>query len=666
MEITMKVQHAIAALALLAWAAIGRANDGITLAHYENLERLSLRSVSGDAVEKPGALDPVVLGFDALGKSFELRLEPNSRLLAAVPAEFRLSSGIPYTGSVDGAAGSWARILIRDGMPSGMIFDGQDVYALEVPGDSIVPVSQPIAFRLADVLIAPGALSCAGGATATDGASVYRSLTKSLGAVADQGPGAITELSVGVVADHLFTESKTDPNAAIMTRFNIVDGFYSQQLGVQITPNIDVFSAVDDPFGTTTDPTVLLNEVSDFRAASVTQQGYGLTHLYTGRDLDGTTAGLAWIDTLCRSRVGSGLSEGRASPTIDSLVAAHEIGHNFGAPHDGDPNEACASEPDNQYIMAPTVNSAFTQFSACSVGIMEQSVAAASCITPLPATDISVRFNEPSAALYLSNVARYTLDVFNNGTQVAPGVSVEVTLPTVVSYIDAAGAGASCSHVAGVVSCTIGDVAGGGVVTIALTADTIAVGSGSFDAAVTATADDRPNNNSDSVQLSVAPAVDLVILPPAAATILVDQSTTLVTTIDNISTMDATAVSLSVSLQAGLQANSASWSLGNCTVTTQQVDCQATLFDRQSSSSFSLNVTGTAAGNKDYAITLSSTEDDANLADNSYAGKVRVNSPGGSDGQGGGGIGGLTLAVLAVLAGLAVIRRGRPLRVRSR
>ena len=124
-------------------------------------------------------------------------------------------------------------------------------------------------------------------------------------------------------------------------------------------------------------------------APDLVQRSYGLTHLYTGRDLQGTTAGIAYLDVLCHPSAGAGLSEISNSPTIDALVAAHEIGHNFGADHDGDPTGSCPSEP-LVYIMAPSVSPANNTFSACSVGVMQASAAIASCVTPLPSTDISV------------------------------------------------------------------------------------------------------------------------------------------------------------------------------------------------------------------------------------------------------------------------------------
>ena len=112
--------------------------------------------------------------------------------------------------------------------------------------------------------------------------------------------------------------------------------------------------------------------------------------------------------------------------------------------------------------------------------------------------------------------------------------------------------------------------------------------------------------------------------------------------------------SLSISLLTGLQADTASWSIGTCTVTSQQVDCQAATFGNQSSATMNLGVTGLSAGNQRYTVTLSSNEADADTANNSVEGTVRVNDP---DDEGGGGAVGLPFMWLLCLALMCIRRR---------
>ena len=643
----------IVALAILGHSvvALGNSVDGISLSHHEPLERINVRANGIAFEQKPGNLRAVELSFDALGRTFELQLEPNAALLAAISIREGANDAIPYRGRIAGVDDSWARIVIADGIPAGIVWDGQYLYAIEIPGDSVVTATAPVIFRLEDALVASGALSCANAAAVTDGAAVYKSLVRNLGIGMAQGPGAVSEINIGAVGDFEFTDARgASAQSAIITRMNNVDGIFSEQLGIQINvPVIDTFPANNDPFTDTNDPSDLLGELGIYRINTPTQVSQGLTHLWTGKDLAGSTVGIAYTGALCSAGFGAGLSEGNAGATFDSLVAAHEIGHNFGAPHDSVTGPCEAEAPD--FIMATTLNGS-DQFSSCSITQMQDDIAAASCITPLPSTDISIAYNDSPPTILLSNAATVTFDVVNNGTEPALNVMADITLPSNVSFIAASSSTATCTNGSGTVSCQFGDLAGSSATTVTISADTTSVGVDSFDAIVVADTDDNATNNQASALLTVNPAVNLVVTAPAQARVEISQGTTVAATLQNLAVLDATGVTLSVAMGAGLRADSATWSLGNCTVTVQQVDCVATQFDNQSNSTITLGLTGTAAGTKTYTLTLASVEADADPADNSVEASVRVNDSS-NDESGGGGSGLLFLALLSC----SVLRR---------
>jgi len=59
--------------------------NGVSVSHYEALERLSIRSASisnSPATQKLQRAAPVDLSFDAYGRTFDLQLEPNNSLLS--------------------------------------------------------------------------------------------------------------------------------------------------------------------------------------------------------------------------------------------------------------------------------------------------------------------------------------------------------------------------------------------------------------------------------------------------------------------------------------------------------------------------------------------------------------------------------------------------------
>ena len=132
---------------------------------------------------------------------------------------------------------------------------------------------------------------------------------------------------------------------------------------------------------------IFLMNLELYRDATPAQNSRGLTHLFTGRNLTSTTAGIAFVgsDFVIQS-AGAGLSEGARGLAVDALVAAHEIGHNFGAEHDGDPTGSCPVA--GNFIMSPSVNPNNEDFSACSVGVMEEVADAALCVDLLPKVDM--------------------------------------------------------------------------------------------------------------------------------------------------------------------------------------------------------------------------------------------------------------------------------------
>lgn len=646
-------------------------SNGVVVSHYERLQRLNIQTDSAETSQKIRGAGPVTLSFDALGSSFDLRLETNVRLLSTASRNASPDGLAIYRGRMAGNPDSWARIVVFDGMPRGIVWDGEQMFAIESPGDSIVQASSPIIFRLADTYIEPGTMSCGAKSLSGNGAAMYGKLIGELKTAAAQAPGAVSEINFGAIGDFEFTSAEggdAAAAAAIIDRLNRVDGIYSQEIGVQINvPFLETFSdPADNPFTTPvdpmtneTDPSLLLDELATYRDNTPAHSSQGLTHLYTGRDLDGSTVGIAYsgigngTGVLCHPSAGAGLSEGNRTPMFDSLIAAHEIGHNFGAPHDGDMGGACASEPPDAFIMASSLNLSM-QFSDCSKAIMEASAAQASCVTPLPTVDMSVALSGQLATVLLGNSATLTFDVANNGTLQATNVGVDITLPNNVSFVSAGTSTGSCTNGAGTVNCVLGDVGGSSLNEVTVSTISTAVGVGTVDAIVTSDFDERPGNNQDSVQLTVDPAVDLVVNAPAAASINLDQSTTVNAVLENRSMLIATGVTLSISLNSGLRADSASWSIGTCTVTDQQIDCQTANFADQSSSTLNVGVTGLTAGARSYTVTLASNEADADPVNNSVNGTVSVTDP---NRKSSGGAFGLPFLCLLGLAAILTRRR---------
>lgn len=95
-----------------------------------------------------------------------------------------------------------------------------------------------------------------------------------------------------------------------------------------------------------------------------------LGYMFTFRDFDAGTAGLASVGTACKKDKNSGfitfLNYNQSRDINDTVVTfAHELGHSLGSKHDEDyPDEDCHSN----YIMSTLLNDTVTlEFSNCSV-----------------------------------------------------------------------------------------------------------------------------------------------------------------------------------------------------------------------------------------------------------------------------------------------------------
>lgn len=625
------------------------------VSHYEPLHDMTMQAANYVHTSARQDRKPAALGFEALGRRFDLALEPNERVLAALPADAAFAGVSVYRGRLQNNPNSWVRIVMFEGVPRGLVWDGETMFAIEAPGDSAVTTSVPVMYKLADLNIVPGTMTCGAKSISGDAAKVFASMKAEVQSAAARRAGAISEITMSVIGDSLFTNAQggdTAAAAAITARFNNIDGYFNEQVGVQLNvQRIDTFDSATDPFDNTLESGDLLNQLSEYRLQTPEHNSFGLTHLYTGRNFNTSTVGVAWRGALCDNYFSAGVSEGRAGLITDSLIAAHEIGHNFGAEHDGQPGTSCESETD-RYIMSPFVTGV-DQFSACSITVMQAEAAAASCVVALPSVDVGIKRNNQGSTVLLGANTVIEYEVSVNGTLGVTDVVADFALPVVLSLDSITTSSGTCSSGAGAASCALGDLPGLSTHIVTITTTPSAVGSGMLNASVTTSdTDERPVNNQDVLQLTVDPAVDLVVNTPATAVVFVDTSTTVTATLENLSILDASNVSLSVTLDSGLQADTATWSIGTCTVAAQQVDCQANSFAAQSVSSLSINATATSTGMKSVSISLSSAEADADASNNSASGTVNVVSPNteNEDDGGGGTTSPLFLLLIALVA----------------
>lgn len=100
-----------------------------------------------------------------------------------------------------------------------------------------------------------------------------------------------------------------------------------------------------DPWSSSTDSGVLLNSFTSWATGGFTT-AHDVASLWTNRNFNGSTIGLAWVGTVCTYYKYNVLQDFSSDGDLKRCMQAHEIGHNFNADHS--PNG----------IMAPSVSHA--------------------------------------------------------------------------------------------------------------------------------------------------------------------------------------------------------------------------------------------------------------------------------------------------------------------
>lgn len=666
----------LAALALSAVtsSAFGVQSDDSHILYFEPLQ-LATPTRSPQASAQQKSSQSRELQFDAYGRRFVVSLEPNDKLSPLLQSKSGVTPDVQlYRGQIDGSANSWARLAIADGQWQGMLWDGADLYVIEpvaklhdsLPANAKADGNATAIFRLADVVMTPGAASCGSDTTvdakASKGTEAYSSLLNELKGTPAimQALGASKRLEISALGDSLFMNrygTEAQARAEILLRLNNVDGIFSSQLGVEITvPSIDI----GDSLSSTTAASSLLSELADLRKRSRNLYSRGLTHMFTGRDLDGTTVGIAYMDSLCDSQWGVGLSEASSrSAWTESLIAAHEIGHNFGAPHDGDAGGECASTPIGQYLMSPSINGS-DRFSACSTGVMQPNIAAASCITALSAADVQVAANLGVARRPVGRSFDWQLTVVNSGGLATANTRAQILLPPVIIIEDAFVVGGTCTSGAGVIVCDLGQITGGGSAVVSLSLRSAVAGSNSISVDVSAANETNTSNNHGEGTIDIEPEADLAVSLQAPPSTAAGTAFTTSLSARNLSSIDANAVTITMALPAGVTASEAAFNGGACSVQGSSITCSLASVAAGATVTGTATLTAATAGNAVLQAQISGnyfdpvTSNDTAAATVSVTGAVLVTAQSSNSGGGGGGAAGVGL--LSALFGLLSLK----------
>ena len=298
---------------------------------------------AAERVRESGRLSVVTPTHD-----FELQLRPNDlraanyraeEVVDGVTREVQMPGINTYRGSVEGIAGTEARITLDDNHTEGMIVTPQDSYYLEAARkySSAAGANDYLLYKASDVrpdiTRVCGTLEEEINRSAKDIAPRIAASTVSPDTFS---PFKVVEIATE--ADGEYTSALGSSAAAdsdILSIMNQVQAIYQRDLGLTFSV---VFQHTwtdpnSEPYSASGNAVTMLNEFTDYWNRNFASTPRDVAHLWTGRNLGGP-AGIAWTGVVCLDGAHSyGLSDLEAIAPFRVGIPAHEIGHNFNASH---------------------------------------------------------------------------------------------------------------------------------------------------------------------------------------------------------------------------------------------------------------------------------------------------------------------------------------------
>lgn len=312
--------------------------------------------------------EALALRITLAGVERRLDLVPNAdledRSAALVPA---LADGRQrlYRGTVADRAGSWVRLSRTDGQWEGALWDGTEMWhvtrAAELPDAAAAAglSATTLAYRGSD---ARDTIDMRG--DALHGRAAPIDLARSLAAMKR---GINYNLGLAIVVDTQFQSMFGDEAARVASIVNIIDGYYADAStsvylnALRLLPSGN--AGIVEPSNNNT----LLDQFQDYMQTPAAPPFDAAAHLLSGKA--GISGGLAYVGTLCLPSFGIGVNAGRHDVGTTAQIVAHELGHNYGADHDGAPGTHGAACPSSGFVMEPTITIGDPEenFSTCSL-----------------------------------------------------------------------------------------------------------------------------------------------------------------------------------------------------------------------------------------------------------------------------------------------------------
>lgn len=348
----------------------------------------SSQEIAVDPVEKfirhyelvsldPGALarkaaDAETLTIDSPTMRFEVRLEPHdvraADYRAVETSEDGMMRDVPavevrtYEGAAVNFPDSEARFTVEADGVAGMIIAADRTWFVE-PFSRYSLAGGPADHVLYDIAdLNPDAIDATCATTAAQKVSGAIDFVEDAAKDAASSGFRIVEIATEADDEYVAALGGRDAaNAEILSILNQIEGVFEHELGITFRVVLQNTYSGRDPYTKTKDPERLLVQFRDRWNSAMGGVRRSVAHLFTGKDLKGSTVGLAYVGVVCSGPYYAyGLSQRLTVSPAKHILTAHELGHNLNACHSD--TTGCNPNPSscNNTIMQSSVGSGMT------------------------------------------------------------------------------------------------------------------------------------------------------------------------------------------------------------------------------------------------------------------------------------------------------------------
>ncbi|XP_062504018.1 disintegrin and metalloproteinase domain-containing protein 12-like isoform X1 [Corticium candelabrum] len=265
------------------------------------------------------------------------------------------STNCYYHGRVEGVRDSHVSISTCSGL-RGLVYDGNETFHIH-PAETSTDEFDHILFKTDDVRDMPSLRTCGNkndvvpsvNELLTNPPHVHHSLHHMKRRATNQ---YVVELVI--VADNTLYKD-LNSNATAVRDYcgqvaNTMDGVYKRLgMGFRVAlTRVEVWSA-DDRVTIHDSAFDMLEEFTSY--VDKLSYHYDNVQLITGNDFDGSTVGMAHVNSICNKKYSSGVNQHLSVPESVAAVMSHEMGHNFGMNHD-DGRSGCSCSDPNGCVMS--------------------------------------------------------------------------------------------------------------------------------------------------------------------------------------------------------------------------------------------------------------------------------------------------------------------------